>query len=150
MGLFSKSVTDEEWLVQAKPLYNAALPFMTSLNEAVANESIEDEINAVKDAFPKLPVIAEAVKKLPSPTSSEACRAKKDLESAMKCYVDGIKQGAKFFADLAGGPGERLQWGGVSTRAAASRLAFGKTMFEELVKSARKSLEKTTAYFSTK
>lgn len=150
MGLFSKSVTDEEWLGQAKPLYQAALPLTTALNEAIANELIEDEISAVQDALRKLPVIAETIKRLPAHTSSEARRAKKNLESAMKCYVDGIKQGAKFFADLAGGPGERLRWGGVSTRAAASRVAFGKTMFEELVKSARKSLEETTAYFSTK
>lgn len=105
---------------------------------------------AVQHAFPKLPVIAEAIRQLPSPTSSEARRAKKNLESAMKCYVDGIKQGARFFGDLAGGPGERLHWGGVSTRAAAGRLAFGKTMFEELVKSGGKSLEEATAYFSTR
>ena len=150
MGLFSKSVTDEEWLAQAKPLYNAALPLATALNEAVANESIEDEISAVQDALRKLPVIAEAIKGLPSPTSSEARRAKKKLESAMKCYVDGIKQGARFFGDLSGGPGERLQWGGVSTRAAAARLTFGKTMFEELVKSAGKSINEATAYFSTR
>ena len=100
MGLFSKSVTDEEWLAQAKPLYDAALPYMTALNNAVVNESPEDGANAVNDALPKLPVIAQAIKKSPSPTSSEARRAKKDLESAMRCYTHGIKQGAKFFADL--------------------------------------------------
>lgn len=148
--MFSKSVTDEEWLAQAKPLYNAALPLATALNEAVANESVEDEINAVQDASRKLPVIAEAMKGLPSSTSSEVRRVKKGLESAMKCYVNGIKQGARFFGDLSGGPGERLQWGGVSTRAATARLTFGKTMFEELIKSAGKSLNEATAYFSTR
>ena len=150
MGLFSKSVTDEEWLAQAKPLYNAVLPLATALNEAVANESIEDEISAVQDALHKLPVIAEAIKRLSSPTSSEARRAKKSLESAMKCYVDGIKQGARLFKDLSGGPGKRLHWGGVSSRAVAARLTFEKTVFEELVKSARKSLGEATAYFSTR
>lgn len=150
MGLFSKSVTDEEWRSQATPLYQAALPLTTALNKAVANESIEDEISAVQDALHKLPVIAEAIKRLPSPTSSEAHRAKKVLESAMKCYVDGIKQGARFFRDLSGGPGDRLHWGGVSSRAAAARLTFGKTMFEELIKSAQKSMEEATTYFSTR
>lgn len=150
MGLFSKSVTDEEWLAQAKPLYDVALPYMTALNNAVVNESPEDGANAVNDALPKLPVIAQAIKKLPSPTSSEARRAKKNLESAMRCYTEGIKQGAKFFADLGGGPGDRLHWGGISTRAAAARLVFGKTVFESLVESGRKSLEQATAYFSTR
>jgi hypothetical protein len=147
MGLFGKSVTDEEWLAQVKPLYQAVLPLARALEGAVANESIDDEVSAVQDALHKLPTIAESIRALRAPTSSEARRAKKHLDSAAKGYADAVKQGAKFLKDLAGGPGERMHWGGVSTRAAAGRLAFEQTMFQELVKGARKPMEEASAFF---
>ena len=40
MGLFSKTITDQEWLHQVLPLYKAALSLTVPLNEAVANDSI--------------------------------------------------------------------------------------------------------------
>jgi len=150
MGFFSKTITDEEWLSQSKPLYLVSFPLATALNEAVSNDSIEDGITAVQDAFSKLPVIYESLKQLSDPTSSEARRAHKYFKSALKDYAQGIKQGARFFESLYGGPGDRLSQGGIVRRAAAGRLAFEKTIFEEFIKSAEKSMEKTTAYFSNR
>jgi hypothetical protein len=142
-----RTISDEEWLGQAKPLYKAALPLMMALNDAVAKESIEDEISAVGEAFNKLPFIAEGIKRLPTPTSPEARLAMKKLNSAMKYYVDGIKQGRLFARDLYGGPGERLRLGGMSRRAAAARLTFTKSTFESCIEVAQKKMAEANAYF---
>ena len=96
----------------------------------------------------KFPVIRDTVKRLPSPTSGEARQAKKNLELALKDYADGAKQGNKLFRDLAGGLGERLNWGGFSTRAAAGRFAFQKSIFEEIVKKGESQMEEASNIFS--
>ena len=43
MGFFSKSVTDDEWLKQAKPLYEASLSVTTALNEAASDSGSMDD-----------------------------------------------------------------------------------------------------------
>jgi hypothetical protein len=148
MGLFSKTINDEEWFRQVDPLYRTALPFIVSLDEAMEEESLENQFVAIQNGLNRLPIVAEAIKRIPTPTSSEARQAKKNLESAMKEYIDGMKQGAIFFKDLGGGPGERLQSGGVARRAASARLTFSKSFFENLIDSGHKHMAQASTYLS--
>lgn len=154
MGLFGKSVSDQEWLDLIKPYYQALLPITTALNDAVANDfaqgrgSVKDEVNAIKDALSELPDFYGALKNLPSPKSSEACRAKNKMESAIKCYIDGAKQGKYFFQNELGRPGEIMRQKGVMGRVAGANLVAQRSFFLELVKSAQKSMKEASDYLS--
>ena len=148
LGFFSKSVSDTEWQNQAVPLFQTALSMVTTLDKAIAKGSTEKECKAIYDAATKLPVTAESIKQLPNPTSSNARHANKNLKSAIKCYIDGIKQGTIYFKDIYGSPGERLNAGGATKRATALKLTFVKTIYEELMKTAQKHMAEAEIYFS--
>ena len=139
---------DQDWLQEVLPLFEAAKSLGVALSESIRNENIEDQIRIVQDILKKLPIIRNTIKDLPNPASAAAREAKKNLESALRDYEEGAKQGAKLYRDLAGGLGERLSWGGIPSRAAAGRVAFQKTVFEEFVKSAEKRLNEATNFFS--
>jgi hypothetical protein len=148
LGFFSKSVPDIEWQNQAVLLFQTVLPIVTTLDKAIAKGSTEKECKALYDAAAKLPGTAESIKQLPNPTSSNARQANKNLKSAMKCYIDGIKQGTIYFKDIYGGPGERFNAGGATRRATALKLTFVKTIYEELMKTAQKYMAEAVIYFS--
>ena len=148
MGLFSKSIPDEDWLLQASPSYEAARPLGIALSDAIRQENLEAQITAAQDVLQKFPVIRDAVKRLPSPTGAEARQAKKNLESALKNYVDGAGQGTRLFRDMAGGLGERIASGGFAARAATGRFAFQKSIFDEIVSKAARAMEQASKFLS--
>ena len=43
MGFLSKTVSDEEWLAEVKPLYEESIPITAALNELVAKEPLPDD-----------------------------------------------------------------------------------------------------------
>lgn len=150
MGLFSKKISDDEWLSQVLPLYKTALPLTKALDEAVANEDSEREQKAVQNASQKLQIIYKTIKELHSPSSAEARRAKSHLQKAMKNYSEGIKQGLMFIPHqaLIVVPDPRTQSGGISKREAVGRLTYQKYFFEKIIRGAGKSMEEATRYFS--
>lgn len=149
MGLFAKRQSDQSWLAAIKPSYDTAYSLMADLNQAMDNASVEDQIIAIRNVVVYLPAIADVVKSIAGPSSSEARHAAKLLNSALKNYVDGAKAGANFFRDMASGPGARaLTETGMVRRAAVSRLVFSESIFKELIKSGRNDLERVCSYLS--
>jgi hypothetical protein len=153
MGFFKKTISDEEWLAQAKPLHETALPVTTALDEAIANPPLPKDFHKeLQDAFSKLSTIAESIKRFPNPTSSDARQAKKNLESAIKDYIKGIKSGLKFYseADRSGGLGDIYGSRVGLSKLAGAVLAGALSSFLESIKSAQKPMEKVNAYFSNR
>jgi|Deesub1362B_J571_1020462.scaffolds.fasta_scaffold08102_1 hypothetical protein len=150
MGLFSKSLTDEEWLNQAKPLYDAILPITTALSEAVENPPLPDNYHKdLQESFERLSTIAQSLKNLPNPTSSKARRAKKDLESAIKDYMKGTKYGLSFYAGAYGKFGDIVSTGVGLHKLAEATLAGILSNFIKSIKSGQNSMKKANDYFQT-
>ena len=102
----------------------------------------------MKDVLQRFPALRDKVRGLPNPTSTSARRARKNLELALKEYVDGARRGAKLSREVAGLLGESRTWGELSGRAAAGELDFKKTTFEEGVKKAEARMEEVATFFS--
>ena len=147
MGFFRKPAPDQNWGRDVEPLYDAARAPAAALSASVRQQSIEDQVQAVKDVLQRFPALRDRVGRLPNPTSTNARRAKSNLELALKEYVDGARRGAKLFGELAGLLGERLTWRELSDRAAAGELDFKKLTFEEAVKKAEARMEEVAAFF---
>ena len=148
MGLFSKSVTDEKWINQAKSPYQNMLHLTTALHKAINSGSIEDEYKAVDEFSNMIPIISEATKQLQNPTSKEACRAHKNLKSAVKIYTEAIKHGVKYFKALCGESGRNLSAGGVLERFGAATIGFEKSIYRGFIKTAQGYMDEADAYLS--
>lgn len=147
MGLFTRRQTDQSWLDAIRPSYEAANSVISDLNQALDDDSHAEQFEGIQRVLNQLPLVAKAVKQVPEPSSLEARQAHKALKSALKNYIDGAKQGATFFQDMHGGPGQRvLNETGFARRAATSRLVFSQTAFLELAKSGRNQFEKLSNY----
>ena len=141
MGFFARRISDTEWLDEISHLYQAALPATTALSRAVDSRSTADKFGAVQSALQQLPVIAGRIEAVPSPTSTEACQAKKSLELALKCYARGARQGAGLFQN-AGALGECLDLAGWAERMSHE------TEFELFVTRGDKNMAKAGVFFS--
>lgn len=149
MGLFAKHQTDQAWMSSMKTSYEAAYSLIADLNQAMDKDLVEDQIIAIQKMLAYLPAIADIVKSIPGPSSSEARHAAKLLNSALKKYVDGARSGALFIRDVASGPGARaLRGTGMARRAAVGRLAFSESVFKELIRSGRNDIEQVCAYLA--
>ncbi len=153
MSIFKKTVSDEEWLSQAQPLYAAALPITTTIDEAIANPPFPKDFHEeLKEALSKLSAITESIKRLPNPTSPHARQAKKAVESAIKGYTKGVKEGLNFYTEAhrSGGLGDIHGSGVGLSKLAGAVLAGSLSSFLESVESAQKHMEKAKAYFSNR
>jgi len=150
MSFFSKRISDREWLDGVVPLYEAARPLMIALSEAARNDLVEDQLRPVQDVLQQLPIIADRMKAFPGPTSSDARQADHDLQVALRDYIRAAKEGDRLFRKLAGKVGQRLQWGGLAGRLEGASVVAQKTMFEEIVKAAEKSMSKAAPFFSSR
>lgn len=148
MGLFSKSVPDQDWLQEVIPLYDAARPLGVALSQAIGDMNVELQLGAAQRLILEFPSIREGVSRSATPTSREARRAKKSLDLALKDYIEGAQLDLKFYGDLADGLGERLSETGITGRAAAGRTAFQKSFFEDIVKKAEKRMNDAAGFFS--
>jgi len=150
MGFFSRTVSDEEWLAMTKPLYEESMPVMVALDELVANTPLPNDGDKVlRYALNKLSPISNSLKGSPNPTSSEACQAKKNMQSAIKNYIKGTKDGLAFYRGMSGKMGNLYRSGVGLNKVAEATLGGVLRNFLESTESARKSMEKANVYFST-
>lgn len=107
MGLFSRHQSDEEWLGEVKPAFQAAHPRMSEMNRALDSDSLQEQYAAIQSILDYLPTVEKAVKLIRAPSSRESQEVHKFFRSALKNYIAGAKQGAIFFKDISSGPGQR-------------------------------------------
>ena len=146
MGFLGRSITDHEWASSARAILDAAIEPATALSEAIEQEDIDRQVEAIGTITLRFPSLRDSLRSGGSPTSAEARQAKKSLELALQDYVDGAKQGYKLFVDLGEGLAGRATSGGFAGRAATSRIVFQKSMYEEIVKKAERRLEAARAF----
>lgn len=156
--MFSKTITDKDWQEVARPLYESTLAATKALNDVVLTDSTDStdsiliEAKAVALALQTLkdlPSIATAIKRLGSPTSPEACKAKRQFEHALRDYSDGLKAGIMYLKNLTQEAGKRVGSGGMAARAATGSIAFSRSFFNNIVKSGKKYLQEVDVYFNT-
>jgi len=137
MGLFDRSITDQTWVNQITPHYASLAAIALALNSIASKGlgSVEmNEHQVIHDALYNLPAVHKKLKTLPPPRSLEARRAKKNMETAIKYYIEAAKQGEHFLKDL--------------YRATTANLAFHRSCFQSFIKDANKSLEEAFVYLS--
>ena len=135
------SQPDKEWLGLVLPLYEATHLLSRKLSDAMREENLEVEMEAILEIDQKFPEIRDGIRNQPIPTSSEARQAKKSLEFALKDYVQGVEYGAQLF----------LEWAdGASAKAAARRGAFLKDVFEEKVMKGERQMDQASKFFSSR
>ena len=149
MGLFAKRQSDESWLAEIKPSFDAALPLISTLDVALDNDALEDQYSAVQHVVQFLPLVQKSVKQIRGPSSSQAQHVHKSFKLALNKYVDSAKQGLLFFRDLGGGPGQRASGEtGMARRAAVGWLTFSETMFKEIAKTGRNHKDVVSSYLN--
>jgi len=150
MGFFSRTIRDEQWLAIVKPLYEESMPVMVALGKLVANPPLPDDgDNVLRYALNKLCPISKSLKDSPDPTSSEAYKAKKNMQSAMKNYIKGAKDGLAFYRGMSGEMGNIYRSGVGLNKIAEATLGGVLRNFLQSTKSAQKAMEKANTYFST-
>ena len=87
MGFFRKSMSDEDWLLNALPLYESALPIMGTITEALVTGHVKVLNGAVSRALDELPSLANQLGSLPNPTSRAARIAARNLRWSLKAYL---------------------------------------------------------------
>ena len=143
MGLFTKRQSDKTWLADIRPTYEAVFSIASQLNQALYEDSIQEQFDGVEHVLNQFPIVVQNVKQIPKPESAEA----RQVLKALKYYIDGAKQGRIFFKDIAGGPGDRAaNETGMVKRMAGSRLMFSQSMFKDLTKTGRSELEKVSDF----
>ena len=147
MGLFNRQQSDEEWLGEIRPAFEAARPRMSEMTRALEGDSLQEQYEAVQSILDYLPGVQKAVKQIRAPSSSEGQRVHKLFRSALKNYILGAKQGRTYFKDFSSGPGQRVvNETGFAQRAAAGRLAFSDSLLRSFADSARDEMEQVSPY----
>lgn len=150
MGLFSRTVSDEQWLAVVKPLYEDSMSVMVVLDKLVANAPLPDDGDKVlSDALNRLSPVINHLKNSSNPTSPEARQAKKNMESAVKSYIKGAKDGLVFYRGMAGKWGDIHHSGVGLSKLTGGILGGILGNFLKSTRNAQKVMEKANAYFST-
>ena len=87
MGFLRKSVSDEDWLLSALPLYQSALPIVTTLREALVTVHGKPLNRAMGKALDELPSLVDQLGGLPHPTSRAARIAARNLRWSLNAYL---------------------------------------------------------------
>ena len=92
MGLFRKTVTDQDWVIRALPLYESARPIATAFSEAFTGGCREELNGAVGKVLDELPSLADKLGRLPNPQSRAARLARRAFGRSLKAYVSGARE----------------------------------------------------------
>ena len=92
MGFFRKTVSDQDWLLSALPLYESALPIVGTISEAFLT-GYRKELNAAAGkVLDELPSLADQLSRLPNPRSRAARHANGNLGRSLSAYVRLAKE----------------------------------------------------------
>jgi hypothetical protein len=149
MGFFAKTVPDGIWAKVADDVYKEAAVLGEAFSLAIREESLREQFDSASEILRAFPALRYSLKGSANPSSSEAKRAKKQMDLGLKNYAESAKQALKLFQNVSqGGLGERLGAGGFASRAAAGRVAFQKTMLESIAEKAESSLNQAGNYIA--
>jgi len=92
VGFFRKTVNDQDWLLNALPLYESALPIVGTISEAFLTGYRKELDGAVGKVLDELPSLADQLSRLPNPRSRAARLANRDLGRSLSAYVRLAKE----------------------------------------------------------
>lgn len=151
MGLFSSYVTDEDWLVQIKPLYKELTVVANTLSELIENKPLPDNGDVIlHNAHNQLTVISKSIKQSPKPTSREARQVMKNLESSINDYIEGTKTGISFYRGMASELGDIYRSGVGLNKLAEATLGGILKNFLKSINRAQHYMGETKSYFLDK
>jgi hypothetical protein len=87
LGFFRKTVSDQDWLLSALPLYESAMPIVGTISEAFATGYRKELNSAVGKVLDELPSLVVQLSRLPTPRTSAARLANRNLRSSLNAYV---------------------------------------------------------------
>lgn len=154
MGLFGKRISDEKWkraVIQGSEItggYGTLQSRLEQFEQAVLDDNLalQDTLTGMtvgkKSPFgpPPLPALLKFVTTSPGPTSPEARKAKKQLESGLREFNKAMEQGQKVRSVLSEGLAARTQMGGMTGGMATKRADLLISSWKLLVMSARSKL----------
>ena len=87
MGFFKKTVSDQDWLFSALPLYESTLPIVATISDAFL-KGYRNELNgAVGKVLNELPSLFYQLSMLPNPKSRAARVAARNLRLSLSAYL---------------------------------------------------------------
>ena len=92
MGFFRKTVSDQDWLLSALPLYESALPIVGRITEAYLKGYPKELNGAACKVLDELPSLVEQLSGMPIPTSRAARIAARNLRWSVNACVRLAKE----------------------------------------------------------
>lgn len=87
LGFFRKTVSDQDWLLSALPLYESAMPIVGTISQAFVTGYRKELNSAVGQVLDELPSLVVQLSGLPTPRTSAARLANRNLKSSLNAYV---------------------------------------------------------------
>lgn len=130
-------------------MYEESILITAALHKLVASAPLPDDGDKIlRDALNKLSLIGESLKRSPNPASSKAHQAKKNMESAIKSYIKGTKDGLAFYRGMTGRWGDIYRSGVGLSKLTGGILGGILHNSMKSINSAQKNMEQVGAYFS--
>lgn len=102
MAFFARSVSDEDWIQLARPIFAEALVSASFLNQAVQEQDVEGQVSASRAILEWYPTLEEAIRKGAPPTSLGAKDARNSLQLSLRGYIDSARQALVLYKDGSG------------------------------------------------
>jgi hypothetical protein len=87
MGFLRKTISDQDWLLSALPLYESAVPIVGTISEAFSKGYRKELNGAIDKVLDELPSLAEQLSRLPNPESKAARVAAWNLRLSLRAYL---------------------------------------------------------------
>ena len=100
MGLFGKRTTESEWLREFSPAVNQCSKLKSEASDVLL--TLSTDISPMSLQLDKLRLVAQQIKRLPSPTSSVAARAKRGYDSMLNAEIDKLQVQAQMMVYVNG------------------------------------------------
>ena len=96
-----RRLKDEAWMKRVAPAYRTAAGVCQHYNGKMTEETLaEEQMTAISLVALDLPLLLEEIRANPEPRSSEARRARRRIERALRTYISSAKLATSLFAEL--------------------------------------------------
>ena len=141
----SRRLKDEAWVERVAPAYRTASGVCQHYSSKMTEETLaEEQMTAISLVVQDLPPLLKAIRANPEPRSSEARRARRRVERALRTYISSAKLATSLFAELPQRYPAPAIWESTSRNARSSIVARVSTE----ISMARQDMAEAEAYFN--
>ena len=94
-GRMGDMTSDIKWLATFESMRGQSAPIMSKISKA-SGSSEEELLKALNEAAQELPVLLQAMQKIPEPSKEEHKRSREDLLKGIEFYIQGCRSHIKW------------------------------------------------------